>query len=144
MSSNNSRKSLTQDGSEILDSKPMEIPVGFTRPPSLQEQVQRLIRTEMSQQAHGRGEETFEESEYFGEDDDMDPSSPYELEYHAGTNKEVTRQEMEHIRAGEREFDRKYSEYKRAKDKEKAEYDEARKKAFKRRQLARKKKAARQ
>lgn len=138
-----SSKRLNDQGSEVLDSKPMEIPVGFSRPPSLQEQVQRMIRNEYSQQAHARGEETFEESEDFGEEDRDDMSSPYELQFHPGTGREVTQAEYDHIRAGEREFDKNYRAYKEAQAKEKAEDAAYRRKERKRRELARKRKAAR-
>lgn len=120
--------SLDQDGSEIVDSRPMEIPVGFRRPPSLQEQIQRFVRVEMSERAHARGEETFEESEYFGEEDRIDASSPYELEFDPSTGHEVTKEELRHIRAGEREFDKNYKAYREALAKEKAEEAAYRKK----------------
>lgn len=117
-----SKKRLKGDGSEILDSKPMEIPVGFRRPPSMEEQLRRFVRMELSADASSRGQETFEESEYFGEDqEDADFSTPYEMEFHPGLGKDVTRAEMAHIREGEREFDKKYKEYKDAQAKERAE-----------------------
>lgn len=122
-----SSKRLTKEGSEILDSKPMEVPVGFMRPPSLQDQVRRLIRTEMSEQEYRKGGETFEESEEFGEEEE-DFGTPYELEYHAGTRKEVTRAEMAHIREGEKEFDKNWELQKKAIAKEKAEIAAYRKK----------------
>lgn len=66
---------------EPVDSSQLEIPVGFHRPPSLQEQVRRLVRYEMSQEAANQGQETFEEADDFDVGDDFDPSSPYELNF---------------------------------------------------------------
>ena len=68
MSSKIKTGSLDKNGNEVLDSTPMEIPVGFMRPPSIQQQIQRLVRTELSDAAGNRGDETFEESEDFGEE----------------------------------------------------------------------------
>jgi len=136
------KKSKFSRATEKLDPTPLEIPVGFQRPPSLQEQIQRLVRVELSDKAAAAGAETFEESEDFGEDDD-DPGTPYELHYHAGTGREVTRAELKHIQDGEREFDKKYRVYREQQAKEKAEDAAYRRKARKRREIARKKKAAR-
>jgi len=72
---------LDERGHEVLDPTPMEIPLGFKRPPTLQEQIRQLIRTEMSQNAKGKGMETFEEADDFEVGDDFDPSSPYELNF---------------------------------------------------------------
>lgn len=66
-------------GSERLDPKPVAIPAGFKRPETLAEQVQRLVRTQISREAREAGFETFEESEDFDVDDDAyEPSTPYE------------------------------------------------------------------
>jgi len=72
---------LIQDkmGREVPDPKPLEIPVGFKRPETLQEQIRRLVHSEHFQRdREAAGEETFEEADDFDVDDDFDPSTPYE------------------------------------------------------------------
>lgn len=65
---------------EIPDPVPVAKPVGWQAPPSLQEQIRRLIRTEMSMRAAAEGRETFEEADDFDvPDEDPDPVSPYTL-----------------------------------------------------------------
>ncbi|QXP07968.1 MAG: hypothetical protein [Arizlama microvirus] len=71
-------------GREILDETPMALPIGFQRPPTLQEQVARLVRTEFSRQAVAEGRESFEEADDF-DMDDVDFSSPYEEDYDLAT-----------------------------------------------------------
>lgn len=57
--------------------------VSFHRPPTLAEQVARLVRShEMDRFAESQGMETFEEADDFEIDDDpFDPSSPYEKDF---------------------------------------------------------------
>lgn len=69
-----------EKGEEILDPTPVAMPVGFHRPPSLAEQVRRLVRTEFSRQAAALGEETFEEADDFDCGDDPELKSKYELD----------------------------------------------------------------
>lgn len=72
---------LDERGYEILDSKPMEIPVGYRRPPSLEERMRAMVRNEISRRAQEVGQETFEEADDFKVDDDYDPRSPWELNF---------------------------------------------------------------
>lgn len=69
-------------GEEIPDPRPVALPVGFTRPKSLQETMQHLLRNEEFRRALDKHElDTFEEAEDFGEEqDERDPftGSPYE------------------------------------------------------------------
>lgn len=67
-------------GREIPDDTPVEMPIGYKRPPSLVEVIQRLIKTEVSRQAVEDGEESFEEADDFdcGDDDPL-PASMHEL-----------------------------------------------------------------
>lgn len=69
-----------EQGRELPDPTPVEIPVGFSRPESLQDQIKRLIRTELSMDAQAGGFESFEEADDFDVGDDFDPSSPHELD----------------------------------------------------------------
>lgn len=73
-------------GTSMIDENHHEVPcpvpeeiVVSKRPPSLKEQMQRLIRTELSAQMSNQGMETFEESDDFEIEDDGDPLSGYEV-----------------------------------------------------------------
>lgn len=69
-------------GHEILDPTPVEMPLQWSRPPTLQEQIKAFVRRELSEQAAAAGAETFDEADDFDiEDDPIDPSSPWELNY---------------------------------------------------------------
>lgn len=70
-----------KNGHEIPDPTPVAVPVGWSAPESLVDQVRRLVRQEFSQQARATGHETFEEADDFDVDDDFDPSSPWELNF---------------------------------------------------------------
>lgn len=73
---------LNEKGQEVLNPKPLAIPLGFQRPPTLQEQVRRLMRYEynLMKQATGDDIETPEEADDFdvGDDFDIDPVSGHE------------------------------------------------------------------
>jgi len=69
-----------EHGREILDQTPVARTVGFERPPSMQELIQRYVRTELSRQASQAGEESFEEADDFDVDDDPELKSPYEVD----------------------------------------------------------------
>jgi hypothetical protein len=85
------KSSLDAKGREVPDPKPLAIPMGYKRPETLQEQVQRLIRTSMSEYAALQGEETFEEADDFDiEDDPVDMSTPYEMEFDPVLGREVS------------------------------------------------------
>jgi len=66
-------------GREIPDPRPISVPAGLTRPPTLSEQIKRFIRSEMSRQAVQEEKESFEEADDFDVDEDPDPLSIYEL-----------------------------------------------------------------
>ena len=71
---------INKDGTEKLCNKPMSVPIGFKQPPTLQQQIKQMIRSEKLQMAAMEaGHETFEESEDFDIGDDYDPTAPYEL-----------------------------------------------------------------
>lgn len=82
---------LDKNGHEVPDPKPLSIPMGYKRPETLQEQVQRLIRSSMSEYAALQDAETFEEADDFDiEDDELDPSTPYEMEFDPVLGREVS------------------------------------------------------
>ena len=84
-------KSFDARGREVSDPTPVEIPVNFRRPETLQEQIRRLIRTEMSAQALNEGKETFDEADDFDIEPD-EPRSKWELDddqlYYSGRGEE--------------------------------------------------------
>lgn len=65
-------------GQEIPDPRPVEMPIGFQRPPSLQETIQRLVRNELSDVASAGNLESFEEADDFDVEEE-EFTSPYEL-----------------------------------------------------------------
>ena len=68
---------LDKFGNEIPDNTPVAVPAGFRKQESLQDQMRRMIRTEMAMEAQAQGFESFEDADDF-DVDDLDPSSPYE------------------------------------------------------------------
>lgn len=76
-----SSKRLDENGSEVLDSTPVALPVGFKRPESIHDTIRRLIRTERySRQMEAAGYETLEESDDFDVGDEQEFGvSPWEL-----------------------------------------------------------------
>lgn len=73
--------SITPVRHEAVDPEPVEWPAGLKAPPSLEDRIRRLIRTELSRQAEEAGGGSFEEEDDF-EDEDYDPlpMSPYEIQ----------------------------------------------------------------
>lgn len=68
-------------GREIPDPRPLEMPAGLTRPPTIEEQIQRYVRGALSRMASEQGAETFEEADDLDLDDDEadDFLTPYEV-----------------------------------------------------------------
>lgn len=67
---------IGEDGKEYPNPVPTHINTGLERPLTLQEQIQRVLRTELSKQAQQQGLETFDESEDFEITDDFDGDLP--------------------------------------------------------------------
>lgn len=65
----------TEDGHQIPDQTPLEVPVGFAAPTDLHALIKQLVRAE-SARAGEDGQETFEEADDFDVEDDG-PISPY-------------------------------------------------------------------
>lgn len=76
------KTNLNEFGQEVLDPRPLSIPVGFQRPPTLQEQIRRLMRFEYEniRNAGVDDVETPEEAEDFDTGEDLDIQSPYEID----------------------------------------------------------------
>lgn len=71
------RGKLNDKGEEVVSPKPHSLAFS-RRPPTLQEQIQRVLRTELSRQADEQGYETMEEADDFDDPEfDQDPFSPY-------------------------------------------------------------------
>jgi hypothetical protein len=70
---------IAEDGGEILDDRKIDLPVGVQRPPSLVEQIKRLMRGPLAQQAREQEMESFEESDDFEWDDpeETEMDTPY-------------------------------------------------------------------
>lgn len=81
---------LDSHGREIPDPTPLELPAGRKRPETLAEQVQRLVRHQVSAYAELHGHETFADADDLEVDDDFDPSSPFELEFDPILGREIT------------------------------------------------------
>lgn len=70
---------LDEKGNEVGDPTPMAPPVHLQRRLTMSEQIQQMIRREVSVRADELGMESFEEAEDFLIDDDLpDPHTPYE------------------------------------------------------------------
>lgn len=71
---------LNEKGHEVLDPTPMTLPIGATRPESLQDQIARMVRSAFMLQRQAEGFESPDEADDFNvEDDEGDFSSPWEL-----------------------------------------------------------------
>lgn len=70
---------LNENGHEVPDPRPVARPLHIGVPETLAQQIQRMVRSELSQRAAAQGHETFEESDDFDVEEDEDLSSPYEL-----------------------------------------------------------------
>lgn len=75
------REGRHQVGVEYPNPVPLEAPLGYVPSKPLYEQIREMVQKELSEAAAAAGMETLEESEDFDVGDDMDPMSPWELEY---------------------------------------------------------------
>lgn len=71
---------LNEAGSEILDSTPMEPPLGYNPQPSMFDVMRKMI-SDRERELKAAGFETPEEADDFDVADDFDPSSPYEHDF---------------------------------------------------------------
>lgn len=81
-------------GREIVDPNPIAVPTGFQRPETLEEQIQRLVRTRLSE-AYDDETETFEEADDFDVGDDVEPFTPYETYFDPILGQELTPKEFD-------------------------------------------------
>lgn len=67
------------NGLEVPDPNPLEAPIGFKKPMSMNDRIRQMIRSEQLRMAADQsGMETFEEADDFDIGDDYDPHSPFE------------------------------------------------------------------
>ena len=72
------RSILKSDGSELPDPRPVELPVGFERPESIQDMIRRLVRDPaLREELEGKDVESFDDADDFDIPDDF-PQSPHE------------------------------------------------------------------
>lgn len=71
---------IGDDGREVNNPRPMTIPAGFNRPPTLQEQIQRCMKVELSKQAMQQGYESWEEANDFDIEEDFE-NDPIDSQY---------------------------------------------------------------
>lgn len=75
------RMGQTAEGSEILDTTPIEPPLGYLKQPSMVEHIRALIQSEkLKQEAAEQGDESFDEADDFDVEDDVEPISEFEME----------------------------------------------------------------
>lgn len=73
------RERPLKDRHEFLDPTPIAVPVHLKRPPTLQDQIRQMVKSEeWRRKMECLGAETFEEADDFECGDDYDPKSPYE------------------------------------------------------------------
>lgn len=79
----NATSKYNERGEELPDPRPMALPVGFTRPNTLQERMRILLRSELlKRELDAKGVETFEEADDFDcEDKDPLSNTPYEDDF---------------------------------------------------------------
>ena len=89
-------RALSPEGRESLDPTPVAIPVGFKRPPSLEEQIKRLVADRDIQRSLSEaGMETFEEANDFEiPDDPPDPAALDEEWWDPALRRTVTAREV--------------------------------------------------
>jgi hypothetical protein len=75
---------------EYPDQTPLAFPAYADEPENLASMIQRMVREQISVQAHMQGDGTFEEEDDFDieDDDDYDPTSPYEERFLEMTEEE--------------------------------------------------------
>lgn len=70
---------LDERGREIPDPTPIALPLGMGIPETLAQQIQRMVKSELSRQAEAQGHDSFEDADDFDVGDDDELRSPYEL-----------------------------------------------------------------
>lgn len=96
------RARFDERGLEIPDSTPMEIPVGYRRPETLQDQIRRMVRVDLSAAAEQAGAESFDEANDFDIEDDDAEYFPTHHELHEEVVDELRRVHKEAAEGAQR------------------------------------------
>lgn len=67
-----------EKGEEILDPRPLEVPVGFEKPASLEELVRLFMSGEVQRQLSDGGVESFEDADDFDVEDEEELEAPWQ------------------------------------------------------------------
>lgn len=94
-------------GRENPSPERLSMPSGFERPLTLQEQVQRLVRSSLSRYAEMQGFESFDEADDFDIEDEIEPHTPYEVFFDPVLGRDVT---ADQFRRNESQYRRLYAE----------------------------------
>lgn len=70
-------RAIIVQGMELFNPTPIAIPIGMQRPPSLQEQIARVLRSERQAQLMEGDDEDAQDFDV--PDEDPDPMTPYEM-----------------------------------------------------------------
>lgn len=70
-------RAIIVNGIEMLNPTPVAIPIGMERPPSLQEQIQRVLRAERQDMLMDGDDDDAQDFDVL--DEEPDPMTPYEL-----------------------------------------------------------------
>lgn len=70
---------LTDDGYEVNNPLPLVLDTGLKRPPTLAEQIKRVLRAEIDRSAMDGGMESYEDANDFDVDEEELPVSKYEV-----------------------------------------------------------------
>lgn len=107
-----------EKGRELPDPTPIAVPAHFKRPPTLQEQIRSMVRSEeLRRLVESRDMETFEEADDFDVGEDFDPRSPHELVFDPELGKEIPQEVAHELKMSRASFD---EEVKKAKSTPKA------------------------
>lgn len=115
---------------EAVDSKPKTLPVSFSRPPTLQEQLAYHFAASNRYAAARLGDGS-DDDDFGGSEGDWEDEiqSPHELVYDEQLNRELTRYQKEHLDRQRKVFDQRLSEKIKA-DRDRKATIEAAKKAL--------------
>lgn len=103
---------------ENPDPTPMALPAHMKRPPTLQEQIRSMVRSErLAQEALANGFETFEDADDFDVGDDYDPRSPHELVFDPELG-EISQDVAREVNETRQNFDKAVSERRKSRFKE--------------------------
>lgn len=95
---------LTEDGREVADATPVEIPVHMKRPKTLQEQMREMVMA-VHQEVNAGQQETLEEFEDFDiPDDPIDPQTPFEKEFELAERDKESKAKVEALQAELKEY----------------------------------------